>query len=50
VAAEEGALGEMLLIVLMFVGRIGPISLAAAITLRHRPNMFRYPTDQPLIG
>jgi hypothetical protein len=24
--------------------------LAAAITLRQRPNMFRYPTDQPLIG
>jgi Trk-type K+ transport system membrane component len=50
VAMQEGAVGESLLILLMFIGRIGPISLAAAITLRQRPNMFRYPTDQPLIG
>jgi Trk-type K+ transport system membrane component len=48
--SEESVLGDTLLVVLMFVGRIGPISLAAAITLRHRPNMFRYPTDRPLIG
>jgi potassium uptake TrkH family protein len=50
VAANQGALGDLLLIVLMFIGRIGPVSLAAAITLRSRPNLFRYPTDRPLIG
>ena len=50
VAAKEGVLGEVLLVVLMFVGRIGPVALAAAITLRTRPNMFRYPADRPLIG
>lgn len=50
VSASEGTLGELLLIALMFIGRVGPVSLAAAITLRSRPNLFRYPTDRPLIG
>jgi potassium uptake TrkH family protein len=50
VAATEGTLGEVLLVVLMFLGRLGPVTLAAAITLRSRPNLFRFPTDRPLIG
>lgn len=50
VSSSEGTLGELLLIVLMFIGRVGPVSLAAAITLRSRPNLYRYPTDRPLIG
>jgi Trk-type K+ transport system membrane component len=50
VAATEGTLGETLLVVLMFLGRLGPVTLAAAITLRSRPNLFRFPTDRPLIG
>lgn len=47
---EEGAAARVLLAALMFVGRIGPVVLVAAITLRSRPNLFRYPTDRPLIG
>lgn len=47
---EEGAPARVLLAALMFVGRIGPVVLVAAITLRSRPNLFRYPTDRPLIG
>ena len=50
ITAAEGDLGQLLLVVLMYAGRIGPITLVAAITLRSRPNMFRYPTDRPLIG
>jgi potassium uptake TrkH family protein len=50
VSANQGTLGDLLLVVLMFIGRVGPVSLAAAITLRSRPNLFRYPTDRPLIG
>lgn len=41
---------QYVLIALMFVGRLGPVALAAAITLRSRPNMFRFPVDRPLIG
>ena len=50
VTANEGGLSQILLTVLMFVGRVGPVTLAAAITLRSRPHLFRYPTDRPLIG
>lgn len=50
VTVDGGAASQFLLTVLMFVGRLGPVTLAAAITLRSRPNMFRFPTDRPLIG
>lgn len=49
-SAEQGAAGQLLLTVLMFAGRLGPVTLATAISLRSRPNLYRYPTDQPLIG
>jgi potassium uptake TrkH family protein len=50
VTANEGSLSQILLTVLMFIGRVGPVTLAAAITLRSRPHLFRYPTDRPLLG
>jgi potassium uptake TrkH family protein len=50
IAGQNNALTDVMLTVLMFVGRLGPVTLAAAITLRSRPNLFRYPTDRPLIG
>jgi Trk-type K+ transport system membrane component len=50
IAGQNNALTDVILTVLMFVGRLGPVTLAAAITLRSRPNLFRYPTDRPLIG
>jgi potassium uptake TrkH family protein len=50
ISAGAGAPSQVLLVVLMFVGRIGPVVLAAAITLRLRPNMYRFPMDRPLIG
>lgn len=49
-SAEQGAVGQLLLTLLMFAGRLGPVTLATAITMRSRPNLYRYPTDQPLIG
>lgn len=50
VTTDGGVASQYLLTTLMFVGRLGPVALAAAITLRSRPNMFRFPTDRPLIG
>lgn len=41
---------EIVLIGLMYIGRLGPITLAAALALRSQPNLFRYPEDRPLIG
>lgn len=36
--------------VLMFVGRAGPITLAAALVLREREPRYRYPEERPLVG
>lgn len=49
-SAGEGDVSQLVYTILMFVGRLGPITLVAAISLRSRPNLFRYPTDRPLIG
>ena len=50
VTAEEGSLSRIILVILMFIGRLGPVVLAAAIVLRSRSNMFRFPSERPLIG
>jgi trk system potassium uptake protein len=44
------ALGQVLLIFLMFVGRIGPVTLVSALALRERQNFYRLPEGRPLIG
>jgi len=50
VTAEEGSLTRIILVILMFIGRLGPVVLATAIVLRSRSNMFRLPSERPLIG
>jgi trk system potassium uptake protein TrkH len=40
----------MVLVVLMYLGRIGAITAAAAIVLRSRPRPYRYPEERPIIG
>ncbi|MPZ94929.1 MAG: TrkH family potassium uptake protein [Propionibacteriales bacterium] len=42
--------GQMVLILLMFVGRLGPIMLVSALALRDRPRLYRHPEGRPLIG
>lgn len=41
---------QVLLIGLMFVGRLGPITLVSAIALRQRQHLYRLPEGRPLIG
>jgi trk system potassium uptake protein len=43
-----GGLG--VLIVLMFVGRVGLITIATAIALRGRRSPYRYPEERPIVG
>lgn len=45
-----GEPAQMLLIFLMFVGRIGPLTLVSALALRERPHFYRLPEGRPLIG
>ncbi len=42
--------GKLVLIVLMLIGRLGPWTLGAAIVLRRRRRLFRYPEEGPIIG
>ncbi len=45
-----GAAAQMLLIVLMFLGRVGPVTMVSALALRERQHFYRYPEGRPLIG
>jgi trk system potassium uptake protein TrkH len=42
--------GRVLIIVLMFAGRVGPITLGAALALREHRRLFRYPEERPIVG
>ncbi|MEN1974646.1 TrkH family potassium uptake protein [Cellulomonas olei] len=41
---------QLLLVALMFLGRLGPITLGTALALRERRRLFRYPESAPVIG
>lgn len=42
--------GLYVLSVLMFLGRLGTITLAAAVSQQNRARMYRYPEERPIIG
>ncbi len=41
---------QAVLIGLMYLGRLGPLTLGAALVLRERHLRFRYPEEQPILG
>ncbi len=41
---------QLVLVALMFLGRLGPITLVSALALRDRDNLYRLPEGRPLIG
>ncbi|MFV2099748.1 TrkH family potassium uptake protein [Micromonospora sp. LOL_024] len=42
--------GQLLLIVLMYLGRVGPLTFGSAIALNTRHRLYRYPEEQPIVG
>ena len=42
--------GQYILIGLMFLGRIGPITMASALALRERRKLFRLPEERAIVG
>jgi potassium uptake TrkH family protein len=50
ITAQLPAPSQNLLILLMFLGRTGPITLATALALREREPRYRYPEERPIIG
>ncbi|GAA4783017.1 potassium transporter TrkG [Actinomycetospora chlora] len=50
ITSDLPAVAEVLLVVLMFVGRLGPLALASALALRERPRLYRRPEERTIIG
>ncbi len=49
-SAEAPPAGAYVLSALMFMGRVGTVTLAAALALRQRSQLFSYPEERPIIG
>jgi potassium uptake TrkH family protein len=41
---------QMVLVILMYVGRVGTIAVGTAIALNTRRRLYRYPEERPLVG
>jgi potassium uptake TrkH family protein len=50
ITASFPAGGQLILVVLMFVGRVGTITLVSSLALRSRDHLYRLPEGRPLIG
>ena len=50
ITAQVSSEGQLLLIALMFLGRLGPVTLASALALRHHPRLYDLPQERPIIG
>ena len=50
VTAELGPAGQTLLVVLMFLGRVGTITVATGLALRGKQRPYRYPEERPIVG
>ncbi len=50
ITTRFGDASRLVLVTLMFIGRLGPISVAVAISRRQRRTRIEYPEAEPLIG
>ncbi|MGX7828120.1 TrkH family potassium uptake protein [Actinokineospora sp. 24-640] len=50
ITAELPAAGQLVLVALMFLGRLGPITLASALALRERARRYELPEERPIVG
>ncbi|EST26285.1 hypothetical protein N566_24065 [Streptomycetaceae bacterium MP113-05] len=50
ITADLPPAGRGVLIALMFVGRIGPLTLASALALRHRTRRYELPEERTVVG
>ncbi|MCP3426995.1 TrkH family potassium uptake protein [Rothia sp. AR01] len=50
ISAELPPSGLYILSVLMFIGRLGTVTVATGLALRSRSRLYKYPEERPLIG
>ncbi|WP_020519918.1 TrkH family potassium uptake protein [Catelliglobosispora koreensis] len=50
ITSSLGPAAQVVLILLMFVGRVGIVTVASALALSERPARYRYPEERPIVG
>ena len=50
ITGQLGDPAQVVLVLLMFLGRLGPVTLVSALALRERNRRYRFPEGAPLIG
>ncbi len=50
ITAQMPPAGQAILVALMFVGRVGLVTLATALALRGHTKQYRYPEERPIVG
>jgi len=50
ITADLGTAGQMILVALMYLGRVGPLALVLALAQRERERLYTLPQTHPLIG
>jgi potassium uptake TrkH family protein len=50
ITADLPTAGQLILVALMFIGRLGPVTLASALALRQRRQLYDFPKERPVIG
>jgi Trk-type K+ transport system membrane component len=49
-SASLDPVSQTILVLLMFVGRIGPLTIGASLALKQRPPLYQFPKERPAIG
>jgi trk system potassium uptake protein TrkH len=50
ITADIPPAGHLVLVALMFIGRLGPITLASALALKNRSRRYERPEERPIVG
>ncbi|MEV0220763.1 potassium transporter TrkG [Streptomyces sp. NPDC050704] len=50
ITADLPTVGQLVVILLMFVGRLGPVTMVSALALRERKRRYELPEERPVIG
>lgn len=50
ITAKLDTASQMILVALMYLGRVGPLTLAIALAVREQQRLYEYPEERPLIG
>ncbi|WP_101786060.1 TrkH family potassium uptake protein [Nonomuraea indica] len=50
ITADTGPAGQVLLVLLMFVGRTGPLTLGSALALKDRTRRYQLPEERVIVG